>query len=111
MLGRWIGVSYTDGSVICYCILVSKGNIILNTTVKHLTADKPRYPKIQELIRDYHGSLEATLGREYFWTSLDIYDSFINDDREGDANVDPDEEEYQVLSDSPKIDDIIYNSD
>ena len=35
---------------------------------------------VQERIRDYHDSLESALGSEGFGTSLDGYESFINDD-------------------------------
>ena len=52
--------------------------VLSKTTVQNLIADKPRDPKIQERIRDYHGFLEATLGSEDFGTSLYGYESFIN---------------------------------
>ena len=55
--------------------------------------------------------LEAALVIEDFGTSLDVYDSFINDDEEGTAKGDPNEEEFQGLQDSPEIYYIIYNSD
>ena len=42
---------------------------------------------------------------------MDSYDSFINDDEEGDANSEPNKEEYQVILDSPEIYDIINISD
>ena len=38
---------------------------------------------VQERIRDYHGSLGYELGSEDFGTSLDGYDSFMNDNEEG----------------------------
>ena len=55
--------------------------------------------------------LEAALVIEDFGTSLDVYNSFINDDEEGTAKGDPNEEEFQGLQDSPEIYYIIYNSD
>ena len=62
-------------------------------------------------IRDYHGSLEDALGSEYFGTSLDGYESFINDDEEGISKGDPNEEEYQGPPHSPDIYEIMDNSD
>ena len=44
-------------------------------------------------------------------TSLDGYDSFINDDEEGIAKGDPNKEGYQGPPYSPDIDEIINNSD
>ena len=55
--------------------------------------------------------MEDVLEIEYFVTSLDGYDSFINDDEEGIAKGDPNKEGYQGPPDYPEIDEIIDNSD
>ena len=55
--------------------------------------------------------MEDGLGIQYFGTSLDGYDSFINDDEEGIAKGDPNRERYQGPPDSPEIDEILDNSD
>ena len=89
ILGRWIGVSYRVGSDICYFIISEKGKVLSRITVQRITAEEPRDPDVQERIRGYHGSLEDALGSEDFGTSLDGYDSFINDDEEGIAKGDP----------------------
>ena len=68
--------------MLCYCILNEKGGGLSHTTVQHLTSDKTRYPNVQERILDYYGSLEAALGSEDFGTSLDGYDSFVEDDKD-----------------------------
>ena len=80
MLGRWLGVSQRVVSALCYFIVSDKGKVISRSTVQTINADKPRYPKIQESILDYDGSLEAALGSEEFGTSLDGYESLMNDD-------------------------------
>ena len=46
-----------------------------------------------------------------FGTSLDVYDSFVNNYEEGIPKGDPNEEGYQEYPDSPEIDEIIDNSD
>ena len=111
MSGLQLGVSQRVISAICYCILSEKGRVLSHTTVQHITSDKPRGPDVQERIRDYHGSLEVSLGSEDFGTSLDGYDSFIDDDEEGTAKGYLNEEEYQGLPYSPDIHNIIDNSD
>ena len=83
MLVRWLGVSHRVGSALCCWILSEKVKFLSRTTVHHLTAEEPRYPDFQEQIRDYHGPLEDTLGSKDFGTSLDGYDSFLNNDEEG----------------------------
>ena len=42
---------------------------------------------------------------------MDVYDSFINGDEDGNTKGDPDEEEHQGISDYTEIDEIIDNSD
>ena len=83
MLGQCLGVSYRVVSALYYWIISEKGEVLSQTTVQHLTDEEPRDPDVQERIRDYHGSLEDALGSEDFGTSLDVYDSLINDDKEG----------------------------
>ena len=61
-------------------MLSEKVKVLSQTTVQHLTEEEPRDPDVQEHNRDYHGSLEDALGSEDFGTSLDGYDSFVNDD-------------------------------
>ena len=56
------------------------GKVISCTTFKQINGDKPRDNNIQERIRDFHESLEDTILIKYFGTSLDGYESFINDD-------------------------------
>ena len=87
-----------------------KGKVLSQTTVQQLTAEEPRDPDAQERIRDYNGSLEDVLGSENFGTSLDVYESFMNDDEEGVAKGGPNKEGYQGPTDSPEIDEIIDNS-
>ena len=111
MLGLWIGLSHRVGSALCYCNLSEKGKILSQTTVQHITAEEPRYTDVQDLIRDYHGSLEDVLGSNDVGTSLDGYDSLINDDEEGIAKFDSNKEGYQGPPDSPEIDEIIDNRD
>ena len=79
MLGRWLGVSHRVEGDLCYCIISYKGKVLSITIVQHLTTEEPRDPDVQERIRDYHGSLEDALGSEDFGTSLDEYDSLMND--------------------------------
>ena len=110
-MGRWLGVSYRVRSVLWYWILSDKGKVLYQTTVQNLTSEELIDPDVQERIRDYHGYLEDALGSEDFGTSLDGYDSLINNDEEGIAKGDPNEEVYQGPTDSPEIDEIIYNSD
>ena len=111
MLGRWLGVSHSVESALCYWILIEKGKVLSQTTVQHLTAEEPRDPDVQERIRDYHGSLEDALGSKDFDTSLYGYEYFINDDEEGIAKGEPNKEGYQRPPDYPEIDEIIDNSD
>ena len=111
MLVRWLGVSTRVESALRYCILINKRNVLPHTTFNHLTVDEPRDTNYQKRIWDYYGLLESALGSEYFGTSLDGYDSFINDDEDGIAKGDPNEDVYQGPPDSPEIDEIIDNSD
>ena len=111
MLGKWIGVSHRVVIDLCYWILSKKGEVLYQTTVQHLTAEEPRDPDFQQRIRDYHGSLEDALGSEDFVTSLDGYESFINDDEQAIVKGDPNEEGHQGPPDSPEMDEIIDNSD
>ena len=111
MLGLWLGLSHRVGSSLCYCNLSEKGKILSQTTVQHITAEEPRDTDVQELIRDYHGFLEDVLGSKDFGTSLDGYESFMNDDEEGIAKFDTNKEGYQGPPDSPEIDEIIDNRD
>ena len=111
MLGRWLGLSHRVESDLYYWILSEKVNVLSQNIAQHLTAEEPRDPGVQERIRDYHVSLEYVLGIEEFGTSLDVYDSFINDDEEGIFKGDHKEEGYQGPPDSPEIYEIIYNSD
>ena len=55
--------------------------------------------------------MEDALGRKDFGTSLDVYDSLINDDEEGIAKGEPNEEGYQGPPDYPEIDEIIDHCD
>ena len=87
------------------------GFLVSWTTVQHLTAEEWRDHGVQEQIRDYHGYLEDSLVSEDFGTSLDGYYSFVNDDDEGIAKVEPNEEVYQWPPYLPDIYEIIYNSD
>ena len=105
-----LGQSHRVGSELCYWIISEKGKVLSHTTVQHLTADKPRYPKFQEQIHDYHGSLETALWSDYIGTNLDGYDSFINYYEEGNIKGEPNNKEYQGLQDSPDIYDIIDSS-
>ena len=111
MLVQFLGVSHRVGIALCYWILSEKVKVLSRTTVQHLTAEEPRDPDVQEQIRDYHRSMEDSLGSEDFGTNLDGYDSFINKDEEGVAKGEPNKEEYQGPPDFPKIDEIIDNSD
>ena len=111
MLGPWIGVSHRVGSALCYWVISEKGKVLSQTIVQHITAEETRYPDVQEQIHYYNGSMEDALGRKYFGTSLDGYDSFMNDDEGGIAKGDPNKEGYQGPQDSPEIDEIIDNSD
>ena len=76
-----------------------------------MIAEESRDTDVQERIRVFFCSLEDSLGSDDFCTSLDGYDSFINDDEEGIAKGDPNEEGYQGTPDSPEIDEILDNSD
>ena len=107
MLGWWMGAWHSVGSMLCYLILIKKGSVLLCTTIKHVTDEKPRYPNVQEWIQDYHGYLEAALVSENFGTSLDVYDSFINDNEGGTAKGNPNEEDYQGLPDYLELDEVI----
>ena len=89
MLGQWLGVSHRVVSAVCYCIISEKGKVLSRTTFQHLTAEEPIDLDVQERIRYYHGSLKDVLGSKDFGTSLDGYDSFINDNEEGVAKGDP----------------------
>ena len=111
MLGLWLGLSHRFGSAICYWNLSEKVIFLSKTTVQHLTDEEPRDTGVQDLIRDYHGFLEDVLGSEDFGTSLDGYDSFVNDYEEGIAKFDPNKEGYQGPPYSPEIDEIIDHSD
>ena len=42
---------------------------------------------------------------------MDVYDSFINDEEDGTVKGEYNEEDFQLLTDSPEIDDIIDNID
>ena len=99
------------GSAICYWIIIEKVNDLSRTTVQQLTAEEPIYTDAQERICDYHGSLEEALGSEDFGISLDVYDSFINNDEEGIAKVDSNDKGYQGLPDSPEIYETIDSRD
>ena len=79
MLGRWIGVSHRVRSALCYCMLSDKGKVLSITTVQHLTVEQPRDLCAQYQIRDYHVSLEDVFGSKDFDTSLDGYESSIDD--------------------------------
>ena len=83
MLGLWIGLSHRFVSALRYWVLSEKVKVLSWTTAQHLTAEEPRDPDVQERIYDYHGSLSDILVNEDFGTSLDVYNSFINDDQEG----------------------------
>ena len=111
MLGQQLYVSHRVGSAICYWILSEKGKVLSRTTVQHLTAEEPRDPDVQERIHDYNGSLKYEFGSKDFVTSLDGYESFINDYEEGIAKGDPNKEGYQVPPDSPEIYEILDNGD
>ena len=93
--------------MLCYLILIKKGSVLLCTTIKHVTDENPRDPNVQEWIQDYHGYLEAALVSENFGTSLDVYDSFINDNEGGTAKGNPNEEDYQGLPDYLELDEVI----
>ena len=88
------------GSALCYWIISQKVKVLSQTTVQHLTAEEPRDPDVQELIRDYHRSMEDSLGREDFGTSLGGYDSFINYDEEVIAKGETNKEVNQGPPDS-----------
>ena len=103
MLGRWMDVSHMVGSAVCYWILSDKVKVLSWTTVQHLTDEEPRYPYVQERIRDYHSSLEGAFGSEDFGTSLDGYDSIVDYNEEGITKGEPKEESYQGPPDSPDI--------
>ena len=95
ILGQWLGVLHRVGSDVCYWTLSEKGKVLSQTKVQNLTSEEPRDSDVQERIRDYHGSLEDALRSEDFGTSLDVYDSFINDDEDGIDKGDPNKEGYQ----------------
>ena len=88
-----MGVSHRVVSELCYWTLRKKGKVISHTTIKNLTADKPRVPNDKNRIHDYHESLEGAIVSYYFGTSLDGYNYFINDDEEVTAKGDPNDDE------------------
>ena len=110
MLVWWIGVSHRVGSAICYCIISEKGKVLSETTVQKITAEEPRDIDFLEQIRDYHGYLEYLIEIKDLGTSLDGYESFINDDEEGIGKGHPNKEGHQGPPDPPGIDEIIDNS-
>ena len=94
-MGNWQGVLHRVVSALCYWILSEKGKFLSQTTVHHLTYEEPRDTDVQYRIRDYHGSLEDALGSKDFGTSLDVYDSLINNYEKGIPKGEPNEEGYQ----------------
>ena len=79
ILVQWLGVSHRFGSALCYFILSEKGKVLSLTTVHHLTDEEQIDISVQECIRDYRGSLEDVPGSKDVGTSLDGYNSFINE--------------------------------
>ena len=104
---------YHIGLEVLYVIglLVIKKKVLSQTSVHHLNDEEPRDHDVQERIHDHHDFLEDLPGSKDFGTSFYGYYSFINDDEDGSANVDPNKEEYQGPTDYPEIDEIIDNSD
>ena len=76
--------------MLCYWILGEKGKVLSHTTIQNLTSDKPRDTNIQEQIC-YYPRWKPHLEVRNVGTSLDGYESFINDDEEsttkGDNNM------------------------
>ena len=101
------GVSQRFISALFYWIFIEKVTVLLRNTIQHLTSDEPRDINVQLRTHNYHDLLEAPLGSDYFETILGGYDSLINDSEEGTKEVDPNEEQYQVLLYYPNIDVVI----
>ena len=93
-----------------FWIISEKGKVLSQTTIQHLADEETIYPDVIEWIRDYPDLLEDVLGSEDFGTSLDIYDSFINDNEDGIDKGDPNYQGYQGPPDSYKINKTIDNS-
>ena len=92
-------------------MLSDKGNVLAQTPVQHIPSEEPRDTDVQYRIRDYRGSLEDVLRSKEFGSSLDVYESFTNDDEAGIYNCDTNKEGHQGPPDSYEIDEIIDNSD
>ena len=77
-IGRWTGVSNRVVSALCYWVLTEKGKIIARTTVQHVTHDESENPEIQQSKRNYHTTLEFSIGADEFMSDLDDMDALIN---------------------------------
>ena len=60
--------------------LTEKVNIIARTTVQHVTWDETENLEIQQSIRNYHTTLDSTIGADEFISDIDGMDEFINEE-------------------------------
>ena len=74
----WIGVSHRLGSALCYWVLTEKGKIIARTTIQPVTKYETENPLIQQIIRNYHLTLESAIAADEFMSDPDGMDAFIN---------------------------------
>ena len=79
-IGRWFGVSHRVGNALCYWVLTEKGNIVVRTTVQHVTWDKAKNPEIQQIMGKYHMTLESAIGADEFMSYLYGMDALIKEE-------------------------------
>ena len=99
--------SFTSGSK-CPLLLGfnKKNNIIARSNVQHITRDEAENPEIHQSIRNYYTTLDSSSGADKFMSGLGGMDAFINEEVPS-QKEDVWEEPYQVLPDSPDMENVV----
>ena len=101
MISNWVA------SALCYWFPSEKENIISLTTVQHVTRDETENSKIQQSIRSYHKTLDSTIVADDFILDIDEMIAFVTEEVPSQEEEYIWEEPYQILPDSPNMDDIM----
>jgi hypothetical protein len=89
-MGRWLGPSHWSGAAMCYFVLVSNGEVILRTSVQHVTKLEMVQDEIKHKMEAYNNEVQGRLRDEGFECRHEMENAFYIDDEDLDK-VEPEE--------------------
>ena len=70
-LGRWLGISHSVGSDMCYWLIIDCGKLISKTLVEHMIRDNYLNPEVKKQIDEFNDKLNTVwTTRNSFWKTV-----------------------------------------